>query len=100
MRAKTKNLNWRNRTGLSLNDIAKRYNRVLQGWLNYYGKYNRSSVYSVWRHFNKTLVAWAMHKYKPFRGRKTRATNFLLGIAERQPYLFVHWRERMVGAFA
>ena len=100
MRAKTKKLNWRNRTELSLNDIAKRYNRVLQGWLNYYGKYNRSSLYSVWSHFNKTLVAWAMHKYKSLRGRKTRATNFLLEIAERQPCLFVHWREGMLGAFA
>jgi len=100
MRAKTKQLNWRNRTEISLNDIAKRYNRVLQGWLNYYGKYNRSSLYSVWRHFNKTLVAWAMHKYKSFRGHKTRAMNFLLRIAEKQPNLFVHWREGMVGAFA
>ena len=83
MRAKTKKLNWRNRTELSLNDIAKRYNRVLQGWLNYYGRYNRSALYAVWHHFNKTLVAWAMHKYKPFRGHKTRAVSFLVKIAEK-----------------
>jgi len=100
MRAKTKKLNWRNRTELSLSDIAKKFNPVLQGWLNYYGKYNRSSMYSVWSHFNKTLVCWAMHKYKPLRKRKIRATRFLEKILESNPSLFIHWRIGMVGAFA
>lgn len=100
MRAKTRQSNWRNRTDMSLNEIAQQYNPVLQGWINYYGCYNRSSLYPMLGHFNRTLVAWAMRKYKKLRGHKTRASQFVKGIAERQPNLFAHWKIGMVGSFA
>jgi group II intron reverse transcriptase/maturase len=102
MRAKTRQFNWRNRTDLSLNEIARRFNPVLSGWLNYYGRYRRSAMYPVWRHFNKTLVAWVMRKYKPLQRHKTRAAIFLEKIAEKEPHLFAHWRGRagMEGGFA
>lgn len=100
MQAKTRQGNWRNRSDLSLGEIADRYNPVLQGWLNYYGAYNRSSLYPVWRHMNKTLVGWAMHKYKPLKGHKTKAARFLQGIAKEQPRLFAHWKQGMTGVFA
>lgn len=100
MRAKTKKCNWRNRTELSLVDIAQRYNPVLQGWLNYYGRYTRSELYSVWRHFNKTLVAWAMRKYKRLKGHKTKASIFIEGISVKRPDLFAHWRAGMAGGFS
>ncbi|WP_131751113.1 MULTISPECIES: group II intron maturase-specific domain-containing protein [Legionella] len=51
-------------------------NPILQGWLNYYGQYTRSAMYPVCRHFNKTLVAWAMRKYKKLCGRKIKASKF------------------------
>jgi len=100
MRTKTREINLRNRTDLSLNQIAKWYNPVLQGWLNYYGCYSRSALYPVWRHFNKTLVAWAMRKYKHYNHHKTRAAKFLEKISEEQPRLFAHWRNGMSGPFA
>lgn len=99
MRATTRKFNWRNRTDLSLNDIAKRYNPVLNGWLHYYGRYQRSAMYPVWRHFNKTLIAWAVRKYKRLRNRKVWASKFLEKISKKQPYLFAHWRAGMQGAF-
>lgn len=100
MRLKTKRYNWRNRTDMSLKDIAKESNPIIQGWINYYGRYYRSELYNVWRHFNKTLVAWAMRKYKSLRGHKIKAAKFLARIAEREPNLFAHWRIGMIGAFA
>ena len=100
MRAKTKSFRLYKRSDLSLEDIAIRVNPTLQGWLNYYGKFNPSEMSSIWRHFNKTLVAWAMKKYKRFRGCKTRAAKFIKRIADKQPSLFVHWRSGMQGAFA
>ena len=100
MRSKTRRDDLRNRTDLSLEEIAKWYNPVLQGWLNYYGSYCRSGMYPVWRHFNKTLIAWAMRKYKTFRQRKTKASIFLEKISKQRPKLFVHWRNGMEGAFA
>lgn len=83
----------------NLKDIARWYNPVLQGWLNYYGKYTRSALYPVWRHFNQMLGAWAMRKYRRFRNRKTWAAKFMEKISKDHPNLFVHWRAGMVGGF-
>ena len=65
-----------------------------------YGGYYRSGMYPIWRHFNKTLVAWAVRKYKTYRQRKTWASKFLEKISKCRPRLFVHWRSGMQGAFA
>lgn len=100
MRQKTRRSNFRNRTNLSLEDIARLHNPVLRGWMEYYGRYCPSAMYPVFRHFNKTLVAWAMRKYRRLKGHKTRASLLMEGISQRQPHLFVHWRRGMVGAFA
>lgn len=51
---KTRESGLRNRTELSLTQIAKEYNPILAGWLNYYGVYYKSGMYPVLRHFNKT----------------------------------------------
>jgi len=99
MRAETRKWGLRNRTDLGLNDIANMYNPILRGWIGYYGRYCPSSLYPVLRHFNKTLIAWAMRKYKKLKGHKTRAVAFLERVLERQPRLFVHWSKGMVGAF-
>ncbi len=99
MREKTRNHRFYRRTDLSLNDIAKRFNPVLRGWIEYYGRYNRSALCPVFRHFNKILVAWAKHKFKKLRG-KTRAGVLLENIAKKEPQLFAHWKIGMVGAFA
>lgn len=100
MRQRTRELNYRNRTDLSLADISKFFNPILRGWLTYYGCFYRSALYPIFRHFNKTLVAWAMRKYKKLKGHKIRASRFIQQIAEREPRLFVHWQKGMVGAFA
>jgi RNA-directed DNA polymerase len=100
MCAKMRRENWRNRSDLSLNDISTRYNPVLRGWLEYYGKYTPSAMQPVLRHFNRSLVSWAMHKYKKLEGKRTKAGIFMEGIAKRQPDLFVHWERGMVGPFA
>jgi RNA-directed DNA polymerase len=100
MRQTIRKLNYRNRTELSLADISRLHNPVLRGWLEYYGRFSPSAMYPVLRHFNMTLVAWAMRKYRRLKDHKTRASLFLEGISERQPHLFVHWQRGMVGAFA
>lgn len=99
MRAKTRKRNVRNRTDLSLQELSKWYNPVLQGWLNYYGKYTKSGLYPIWRHFNNTLISWVRRKYKHFRSHKTKASKFIQKIAKRQSGLFVYWRQGMFGEF-
>jgi RNA-directed DNA polymerase len=99
MRAKTRKRNFRNRTELSLKDIANFHNPVLRGWIEYYGRYSRSSLYPVFRHFNKTLIAWAMRKFKRFKDRKRQASTFIEEIYKKEPSLFAHWKIGMKGAF-
>lgn len=100
MRQTTRRKNWRNRADMSLAEIARAYNPVLRGWLNYYGKYNRSTMYSVLQHFNRTLVAWAVNKYKSFRKSKVRAGLYILRIAKDNPQLFTHWQLGITGIVA
>ena len=88
------------RTELSLRDISRLHNPVLRGWVAYYGRFYPSAMYPVFRHFNKTLVAWAMRKYRRLKRHKIRASLFLENVAENQPHLFVHWKNGTVGAFA
>ncbi|MEL7048936.1 MAG: group II intron reverse transcriptase/maturase, partial [Pseudomonadota bacterium] len=57
MRATTRRLNYRNRTHLSLRDIARLHNPILRGWIAYYGRFYPSALYPMIRHFNTTLVA-------------------------------------------
>lgn len=100
MRSETRNSGLRNRSDMSLEDIAKYYNPVLRGWIEYYGRYNRWALYQVFRHFNLTLVKWAMKKYKKLRTSKVRAAAFMRQISERQSELFAHWKLGMVCTFA
>ena len=93
--SKTRKMNFRNRTDLSLREIAKMANPVLRGLYNYYGKFYPSAMESVWKHFNKTLISWAMRKYKKFKNKKTRASKFIERIMRKDPEIFVHWKIRM-----
>jgi hypothetical protein len=60
--------------------------------MNYYGRYRRSALYSVYSHFNQALVKWAMRKYKKLKGHKTMACQFIEKVARQTPHLFVHWK--------
>ena len=76
----------------TLTDLARMFNVVLQGWINYYGRFYKSMLYPVFRHLNEILVRWAMRKYKRLRRHPSRARRFLADVARRQPGLFAHWR--------
>lgn len=100
MRALVRKSNLRNRVDRSIEDIAQKFNPVLRGWIYYYGRFNRSALYPFLRYFNHALRAWVMNKHKRFRGKRTRAGQYLERMARSQPDLFAHWRYRMTGVFA
>ena len=101
MRATIRELNLRRQTQLSLQDIARQLNPLLRGWIEYYGRYASSALYSLLRHVNHTLVAWAMRKFKRFKGRiKSWRAGFFERLAKAQRALFVHWKIGMTGVFA
>jgi hypothetical protein len=100
MRARIRDLNIRQRTPLSLADIARKLNPLLSGWIEYYGRYAPSALSPMLRYVNLTLLRWAMRKFKRFKAHKIRASHFLQRLARDQMSLFVHWRIGMTGTFA
>jgi RNA-directed DNA polymerase len=100
MRSTIRELKLRHQTQLSLQEIARRLNPLLRGWIEYYGRYAPSALYPLLRHVNQTLVAWAMRKFKRFKGHKVRAGRFLERLAAEHRAIFVHWDIGMAGVFA
>ncbi len=100
MREKIRSFNWPLRSDLSLRDIAAVMNPILNGWLNYYGRYHRSELDPVWRYMNTVLTRWARRKYKKLTNRTRRhSSEFIERIARENPRLFVHWRLGVFNAF-
>jgi RNA-directed DNA polymerase len=100
MRQKARRLSYRNRTDLSLQDIARTLNPILRGWIAYYGRFQPSALGPLFRHINMSLVAWAMRKYKRFHKSKTRAGGFINEVSRKCPKLFAHWQLGMASAVA
>ena len=80
------------RSDKSLTDLAQMFNSIVQGWINYYGRFYKSMLYPLLRRINEHLVRWACRKYKRLRRRERRARELLARAAQRYPGLFAHWR--------
>ena len=81
------------RTDLDLHGLARLYNPAIQGWINYYGRFHGSALYSkIFEHLNTSLMRWAMKKYKQLHKRPTRASAWLKRTQLEYPNLFAHWR--------
>jgi len=78
------------RCDLSLEELSRLHNRVIQGWVNYYGKFYKSGLCQVFTHLNCRLVRLVQKKYKRYRHQR-RARHWLRERARRQPELFAHW---------
>jgi RNA-directed DNA polymerase len=76
----------------TLTDLARIFNPIIQGWINYYGRFYRSVLKKVLRRINTYLVRWAQGKYKRLRRCPAKARRFLVDVFRRQPDLFAHWR--------
>ena len=57
---------WRlnRRSDQDLKDLARMINVIVQGWINYYGRFYKSKLYPLFRRLNEHLVRWAQRKYK------------------------------------
>jgi group II intron reverse transcriptase/maturase len=92
IRQRTRRWRWPLRSDKSLEDLSRMFNPIIQGWINYYGRYYKSALYPTLRELDRRLVRWAKRKYKRLRGHRRRAEHWLHRIAKRQPELFAHWR--------
>lgn len=76
----------------SIEDLSRMFNPVIRGWINYYGRFYKSELYSVLRHMNRALIQWARRKYKRLNRHKRRAEHWLGRLARRDTWLFAHWK--------
>jgi RNA-directed DNA polymerase len=80
------------RSDKSLQDLSSMFKAVIQGWINYYGRFYRSAMYMTLRHINSKLVWWAMRKFKKLKRHRRRAEHWLGRVAKKFPKLFPHWQ--------
>jgi RNA-directed DNA polymerase len=79
-------------SGKTLTDLARTINVIVQGWINYYGRFYRSMLVRLLKRLNEYLVRWARWKYKRLRRYPAKARRFLAAVYRREPGLFAHWR--------
>lgn len=81
-----------NRSDKSLEDLARMFNPVVQGWMNYFASFYKSALYPTLRHLDLVLARWAARKYKKLRRHLRRARHWLARVAQTRPGLFAHWK--------
>jgi RNA-directed DNA polymerase len=76
----------------SIIDLSRIFNPVIRGWINYYGRFYKSALYSIFNQLNGAMIKWATRKYKRLRARQRRAYYWLGRIARHNQKLFAHWQ--------
>ncbi len=76
----------------SIEDLSRMFNPVIRGWINYYGRFYKSELYSVLKHMDQALIRWVRRKYKKLSNHQRRSTHWIGRIARREPKLFAHWQ--------
>lgn len=75
-----------------IDDLARMFNPVIRGWINYYGRYYKSALYPTLCHLDRCLVRWVRSKYKRLKHHQRQAAHWLRKVSLRDPALFAHWR--------
>jgi group II intron reverse transcriptase/maturase len=80
-------------TSLSFHEVAAMINRIVAGWINYYGRFYKTELISFLQdRINPHLVKWAMRKFKHLHRSPRKARERLAQIAGIYPGMFIHWR--------
>jgi len=87
-------LQWRLhlRSETSLEGLAEKYNPVIRGWIQYYGKFYKTELSSLANYINLRLVKWARRKYKSLKTHKQKAYDWLVRVYNANPTLFEYWK--------
>ncbi len=87
---------WRlhRQTTSRLETVIQRIRPVLQGWIQYYGYFNRTLLLNALRTIEKYLIRWAIRKYKRLRRSDVRGQRWLEGLRAREPGLLPIWLPR------
>ncbi|MCP3681757.1 MAG: hypothetical protein GY861_03615, partial [bacterium] len=64
----------------------------IQGWINYYSKFSKSSFVPILKYINDRLRIWAQRKFSKLRKKKGRAIDLIKRVIKLNPRLFAHWK--------
>jgi RNA-directed DNA polymerase len=83
---------WRlhRKTTLGFAELAKWVNPIIRGWMQYYGAFCRSELFSLLRRINAYLVRWIRKKFKRLRPIK-KAMAAWQRMTSQHPKGFAHW---------
>ncbi len=90
-RRRVRNWGLQRRSDKGLIDLARMFNRQIEGWIGYFRCFYKSALYPTLRLIDAHLVRWVMRKYKRFKQRPRQARLWLARIAKSTPGLFAHW---------
>ncbi|MFI7708756.1 group II intron maturase-specific domain-containing protein [Nonomuraea sp. NPDC049480] len=84
---------WRldHRIGSTFAQLAKAINPIVGGWMQYYGAFYQTALYSLLARINSYLVRWIRHKYRRLKTVK-KALRAYYGATRAYPAMFRHWR--------
>ena len=80
------------RSDKSLDDFAHMLNKVVQGWINYYGPFYPSELVPLLGRINTYLVRWAKRKYNECVGIPRGRNAGWWASHDANPTLFALWR--------
>lgn len=75
----------------SIHDVARLMHKKVQGWINYYGKFETIQLKRFLFQLDRRLIQWLRRKYKRLMNLP-RAISWLKLLRKKQPDLFMHWR--------
>jgi RNA-directed DNA polymerase len=78
------------KTTVGFAELAKWVNPIIRGWMQYYGAFCRSELFSLLRRINAYLVRWIRKKFKRLRPIK-KAMAAWQRITSQYPKGFAHW---------
>ena len=76
----------------SIVGVAQFLNPYIRGWVNYYGKFRKYEMNSIFQLLRKRLVRWARRRYKRYKISVNRAYKWLETVRKQFPALFYHWQ--------
>ena len=76
----------------SIVGVAQFLNPFIREWMNYYGKFRKSAMNSIFQLLRRRLVRWARKRYKRYKTSVNRAYKWLETVRKQFPNLFYHWQ--------
>jgi RNA-directed DNA polymerase len=55
-------------TQVTLAELARQYNPMIQGWWNYYGAFYQTAMHQIFQHIDRTLERWADASTSRYQG--------------------------------